>query len=222
MIVKHFYENAFFIKLNNCLSELSYVIHRFYIMPEFTRDLEELVCHFKSQKVHLTLHLEKNYRENIHYIKYPVTADGKTNKHGGHNRIVYMLTEEAYELFKNSFNFRNKYIVDASQQVEVVKFPMCIEGQTIGFIENAYRGLHSMSREFRIGSYFVDLCFTNDLIVVECDEYGHRDRSLAEEEAREEFIKNQGYAMIRYNPNEPMFDLSDVLNRINRRFMSLL
>lgn len=192
-------------------------------MSSFTRDLEVLVCHFKSQKVHLTLHLEKNYRVNIHYIKYPVTADSKTKKqNGGQNRIVYMLTEEAFELLKNSFKLRSKYIVDASQQVEIVKFPMCIEGQTIGFIENAYRGLRAMSRQFRIGHYFVDLCFTNDLIVVECDEYGHSDRSLAEEEAREDFIKNQGYAIIRYNPNEPRFDLSDVLNRINRRLMLLL
>ncbi len=191
-------------------------------MCSFTRDLDESLDCFQTSKYNLIRHLERNYRENIHYTKSQAKIVNETRKHGGHNRIVYMLTEEAFELFKNSFNFRNKYIVDASQQVEVVKFPMCIEGQTIGFIENAYRGLHSMSREFRIGSYFVDLCFTNDLIVVECDEYGHRDRSLAEEEAREEFIKNQGYAMIRYNPNEPGFDLSDVLNGINRRLMMLL
>ena len=192
-------------------------------MSSFTRDLDDLVSHFKSQKVHLTLHLEKNYRVNIHYIKYPVTVDGKTKKqNGGHNRIVYMLTEEAFELLKNSFKLRSKYIVDVSDNVKCVKFPMCIEAQTIGFIENAYRGLRAMTRQFQIGPYFADLCFTNDLIVVECDEYGHRDRSLAEEEAREEFIKNQGYAMIRYNPNEPGFDLSDVLNRINRRLMLLL
>jgi hypothetical protein len=143
-------------------------------------------------------------------------------QNGGQNRIVYMLTEEAFELFKNSFNFRNKYIVAASQQVYVVRFPMCIEGQTIGFIENAYRGLRAMSRQFRIGPYFADLCFTDDLIVIECDEYGHHDRPAAEEVAREDFIKNQGYAMIRYNPNEAGFDLSNVLNRINRRMLMLL
>jgi len=192
-------------------------------MCSFTRDLEELVCHFKSQKVHLTLHLEKNYRVNIHYTKSPLTVVTETKKqNGGHNRIVYMLTEEAFELLKNSFKLRSKYIVDVSDNVKCVKFPMCIEAQTIGFIENAYRGLRAMTRQFHIGPYFADLCFTNDLIVVECDEYGHRDRSLAEEEAREEFIKNQGYAMIRYNPNEPGFDLSDVLNRINKRLMLLL
>jgi hypothetical protein len=191
-------------------------------MPEFTCDLEELVSEFTTKKINLIRNLEKNYRENIHYIKYPVTADGKPNKHGGHNRIVYMLTEEAFELFKNSFNFRTKYLVTASDQIQVVKFPMCIEGQTIGFIENAYSGVRAMSRQFRIGSYFADLCFTDDFIVIECDEYGHHDRPAGDEVAREEFIKNQGYAMIRYNPNEPGFDLSDVLNRINRRFMLLL
>jgi hypothetical protein len=191
-------------------------------MPEFTRDLDDLVSHFKTQKVQLTIHLEKNYRENIHYTKSRVTGVGDNRKHGGHNRIVYMLTEEAFELFKNSFNFRNKYIVAASEKAHVVKFPMCIEGQTIGFIENTYRGLRAMSRQFRIGPYFADLCFTDDFIVVECDEYGHHDRPAAEEVAREDFIKNQGYAIIRYNPNEAGFDLSDVLNRINRRLMLLL
>jgi hypothetical protein len=191
-------------------------------MSSFTRDLEELVCHFKSQKIHLTLHLEKNYRENIHYIKSRVIGVGDTRKHGGHNRIVYMLTEEAFELLKNSFKLRSKYIVDMADNVKCVKFSMCIEGQTIGFIENAYSGVRAMSRQFRIGPYFVDLCFTDDFTVVECDEYGHRDRSVADELAREDFMKNQGYAIIRYNPNEPGFDLSDVLNRINRRLMMLL
>jgi hypothetical protein len=191
-------------------------------MPEFTRDLEELVCHFKSQKVHLTLHLEKNYRENIHYTKSPLTVGTETKKrNGGQNRIVYKLTEEAFELFKNSFKLRSKYIVDVSENVKCVKFPMCIEAQTIGFIENAYRGLRAMSRQFQIGPYRTDLCFTDDFIVVECDEYGHSDRLVANELEREEFIKNQGYAMIRYNPNESGFDLSDVLNRINRRLKLL-
>ena len=200
-----------------------YVIHGLYIMPEFTRDLEELVCHFTTKKINLIRNLEKNYRENIHYTRSQLKVVNETKKqNGGQNRIVYMLTEEAFELFKNSFNFRNKYIVTAAENTEVVKFPMCIEGQTIGFIENTYRGLRAMSRQFRIGPYFADLCFTDDFIVVECDEYGHRDRSVAEELAREEFIKNQGYAMFRYNPNEAVFDLSDVLNRINRRLMLLL
>ena len=196
---------------------------RVYIMPEFTRDLDESLACFQTSKYNLIRHLERNYRENIHYTRSQLKVVNETKKqNGGQNRIVYMLTEEAFELFKNSFNFRNKYIVDASQQVHVVRFPMCIEGQTIGFIENTYRGLRSMSRQFQIGPYRVDLCFTDDSIVVECDEYGHSDRLVANEVAREDFIKNQGYAMIRYNPNEAGFDLSDVLNRLNMRLLLLL
>lgn len=192
-------------------------------MLEFTRDLDDLVSHFKTQKHNLRLHLEKNYRDNIHYIKSPLTVVRDTKKqNGGHNRIVYMLTEEAFELFKNSFNFRTKYIIAASEKAHVVRFSMCIEGQTIGFIENTYRGLRAMSRQFQIGPYRADLCFTHDKIVVECDEYGHSDRSETDEAVREEFIKNQGYAIIRYNPNEAGFDLSDVLNDINMRLLSLL
>jgi very-short-patch-repair endonuclease len=99
---------------------------------------------------------------------------------------------------------------------------MCIEGHTIRFIENTYMGLRAMSRQFQIRPYRADLCFTADLIVLECDEYGHHDRPAVDDADREEFIKNQGYAIIRYNPNEAVFDLSDVLNRINRMLMSLL
>ena len=194
-----------------------YIIHKVVIMPEFTCDLEELLSEFNTKKINLIRNLEKNYRENIHYIKYPVTAEGKPNKHGGHNRIVYMLTEEASELFKNSFNFRTKYLVTASEKIQIVKFPMCIEGQTIGFIENAYSGACAMSRQFQIGPYFTDLCFTEYKIVVECDEYGHSDRSETVEAVREEYINKRGYIIIRYNPNKPGFDLSDVLNDINMR-----
>ena len=183
-------------------------------MSSFTRDLDELVHTFKTQKHNLISNLEKNYRENIHYIKSPVKAVGDTIKHGGQNKIVYMLTEEAFELFKNAYNFRNRYIVDVSDKVKCVKFPMCIEGQTIGFIENAYRNVCNLSRQFQIGPYRTDLCFIDHFIAVECDEYGHRHISEFDEKTREDYIKNQGYTLIRYNPNDAAFDLSDVLSKI--------
>ncbi len=49
-------------------------------MPEFTRDLDDLVSHFKTQKHNLRLHLEKNYRDNIHYIKSPLKVVDATKK----------------------------------------------------------------------------------------------------------------------------------------------
>jgi len=37
-------------------------------MTEFVKNLDDLL-HIASKKVHLVTHLQKNYRENIHYIK---------------------------------------------------------------------------------------------------------------------------------------------------------
>lgn len=186
-------------------------------MSAFTRDLDVLMSVFNTQKHNLIRNLEKNYRENVHYIKLPVTAavGDMKKQNGGQNKIVYMLTEEAFELFKNSYNFRNRYIVDVSDKVKCVKFPMCIEGQTIGFIENAYRNVCNLDRQFQIGPYRTDLCFIDHFIAVECDEYGHINMSEFDEKTREDYIINQGYTLIRYNPNDAAFDLSDVLSKIN-------
>jgi very-short-patch-repair endonuclease len=52
-------------------------------------------------------------------------------------------------------------------------------------------------------------------LVIECDENGHTDRDAENEQIREEFIISTEHKMIRYNPNEPSFDLSNVLRKIN-------
>ena len=61
-------------------------------MSLYTRNLEELL-YLASQKDHLVKHLTKNYRENIHYI---IQKNIRTIQRGGHNKITYILTEEAF------------------------------------------------------------------------------------------------------------------------------
>lgn len=179
---------------------------------QFTRNLDELL-HLSSQKYRLTTHLKKNYRENVHYIE---TNSANTPKsHGGHNKITFMLTEEAFEIFKNSFNMRNRYIVDVSKEVKIVKFGMCIENQTIGFIANAYSNVLNVKRQHVMGKYRVDLYFVDHKLVVECDENGHADRDPLQEQIREDYLKSCGNKIIRFNPNTPGFDLSNVLREIN-------
>ena len=179
---------------------------------QFTRNLDELL-HLSSQKCRLTTHLKKNYRENVHYIE---TNSANTPKsHGGHNKITVMLTEEAFEIFKNSFNMRNRYIVDVSKEVKIVKFGMCIENQTIGFIANAYSNVLNVKRQHVMGKYRVDLYFVDHKLVVECDENGHADRDPLQEQIRENYLKEAGNKLIRFNPNATGFDLSNVLREIN-------
>jgi len=179
-------------------------------MNEFTRNLDELL-HLSSTKSNLTNHLKKNYRENIHYKIIKLNE----KKWGGHNKEIFMLTEKAFELLKNSFNLRNRYIVNLSDTVKYVNIGMCIENQTIGFIENAYGGIMNLKRQYIFGRYKVDLYFIDHHLVIECDENNHNDRDPIEEKNREDYIVSLGNKIIRYNPNSQSFDLSDVLREIN-------
>ena len=189
-------------------------------MNQFTRSVDELIPKISKKKVTLWKYLHKNFTQNIHYIETPHTQDGeKQKKHGGHNRIDILLTEEAFELLQNSYNLRNRNIVEISQNVTVTKIILPIETQTIGFIENTYINCIETFRQFSIGTYRVDLYFPKYKIVVECDEFDHTDRDKIYESTREKYIISLGNTMIRYNPNEPNFDLSNILNKINNIIM---
>lgn len=182
-------------------------------MELYTRNLEELLD-LSIQKANLVRHLKKNYKENIHYI-INKTYINKTGS-GGHNKTTYLLTEEVFELLKNSYNLRNRYIVDINDNVKQVNICMCIENQTIGFIENSYKNILNVKRQHYIGKYKADLYFIDYKLVIECDEFNHNDRDIVEEKNREEYIKSIGNKIIRYNPNDISFDLSNVLNTINK------
>ena len=60
-----------------------------------------------------------------------------------------MLTDEAFELLKNSYNLRNRYIVEINDNIKCVNIGMCIENQTIGFIENSYRNILNLKRQHK-------------------------------------------------------------------------
>jgi len=185
-------------------------------MSTFNRNLDELL--HLSKKHNIVHHLKKNYKENVHYIigNSNLHNPNKTEKRGGHNKIIYMLTEDAFELLKNSFNLRNRYIVNLSDNVKYINnISMCIESQTIGFIENAYSGTLNVKRQYIFGKYRVDLYFIDYKLVIECDENNHDDRDPIEEKVRENYIISLGNTIIRFNPNQSEFDLSNVMRDIN-------
>ena len=119
-------------------------------------------------KYSLVRYLIKNYKENLHYI-IEKNIIMKNNQNGGQNKINYFLTEEAFELLNNTFNLRNRYIVDLNDNIKQVKLCMPIENQTIGFIENTYKNILNIKRQFRMEKYRVDLYFIDYKLVIECD-----------------------------------------------------
>ena len=178
----------------------------------FTRNIDELL-HLSGQKDTIVQHLKKNYKVGIHYIVEKTKCAVK--QYGGQNKMDYLLTEEAFELLKNSYNLRNRYIVNVSGNVKQLNLCMCIENQTIGFIANAYSNVLNVKRQHIMGKYRVDLYFVDHKLVVECDENGHADRDPLQEQIREDYLKACGNKIIRFNPNTTGFDLSNVLREIN-------
>jgi very-short-patch-repair endonuclease len=169
---------------------------------------------FNSQKVCLTTFVRKNFKDGIHFIEQKQTE--KLNYRGGHNRIHMMLTEDAFILVKNTYNLKNRYIKKINENCGHVNVVMCIETQTIGFIENSFSEALRLTRQKRFGTYYIDLYFEDYNLAIECDENDHKDRDITYEYTREKYLLEQNITIIRYNPNDKNFDLSDVLRKITK------
>lgn len=179
----------------------------------FVKDIELLMIKFNAQKMVLVRYVTKNFIENKHYTIEKNNVEKKT--HGGNNKITYLLTEECFELISNSYNMRNRYITSVSSNIKCVNVAMCIENSTVGFIANSFDGIVKTKRQQKLGRYNVDLFFPEYKLIIECDENGHIDRDANDEKIREEFLIGLGNTVIRFNPSENGFDLSNVLKKIN-------
>jgi very-short-patch-repair endonuclease len=180
----------------------------------FTKNIDELLDVFNSQKVCLTTFVRKNFKDGIHFIEQKQTE--KLNYRGGHNRIHMMLTEDTYNLVKNTYNLKNRYIKKINENCGHVNVVMCIETQTIGFIENSFSEALRLTRQKRFGTYYIDLYFEDYNLAIECDENDHKGRDITYEYTREQYLLEQNITILRYNPNDKNFDLSDILRKITK------
>jgi very-short-patch-repair endonuclease len=180
----------------------------------FTKNIDELVDMFKAQKDSVTRFVRKNFKEGINFIEQKQTE--KLNYRGGHNRIHMMLTEDAFILVKNTYNLKNRYIKKINENCGHVNVVMCIETQTIGFIENSFSEALRLTRQKKVGLYYIDLYFEDYNLAIECDENDHKDRDITYERSREQYLLEQNITILRYNPNNKNFDLSNVLRKITK------
>lgn len=177
---------------------------------EFTCDLEPLVDVFKSQKVRIIEFMKKNMKENINYIFIKNTQ--KKKGRGGSNIHKYYLNKESYELLKNSYNLRSKRIIND----ENINILLPIETRTLNVIINTFQDIFTCETQKHIGKYRCDLCIKEHKIVIECDEFGHKDRDIEYEEARDKYMIDNDYTVIRFNPNVSNFDIISVINVTNK------
>ena len=66
-------------------------------------------------------------------------------------------------------------------------------------------------------TYRIDLYFPKHKIAVECDEFGHKYRDPQYEMERENYIKEElECVFIRFNPDDPVFNIFVVINKLIR------
>lgn len=175
---------------------------------KFTQNIEDLdVC---TRKDYAVRYLRKYFTKNVHY---ETLASPSLEKHGGHNKVTYMLTQATYDMIKNTYNMKHRY-VPLLANMKQVNLIMSLENQTIGFIVNSLDTTYVMKRQKKIGSYSVDVFIDVFNIVIECDENGHAGYNETAEKIRETFFITQGITVIRFNPNAPDFDMSIVMKTV--------
>lgn len=76
-----------------------------------------------------------------------------------------LLTADAFDLVKNSFNLKHRYVVHV-EKLEQVRMLMSLENQTIGFIANSFNEIFTVKRQMTIRTYRVDLCILEPKIVM--------------------------------------------------------
>lgn len=70
-------------------------------------------------------------------------------------------------------------------------------------------------RQFPIGSYIVDFCCPEKMLVVECDGSQHIPQE-AYDKKRTDWLKSQGYKVMRFWNNEVLENISGVLESIKQ------
>ena len=98
------------------------------------------------------------------------------------------MTEECFNLVKNTFNLKHKYLTKINDNATHINILMSLENQTIGFIENSFKDIIKTKRQKMFNNYKVDLYFEDYKLVVERDVNEHLDRDPIKETRRLYFI----------------------------------
>ena len=83
-------------------------------------------------------------------------------------------------------------------------------------MQKVFEGI-SMKRQFSIGSYRIDLSFSEHKLAIKCDKNDHKVRDINYEIVRQKFFEDQlNCKFIRYNPDAKDFTIEKVLNKISQ------
>ena len=84
---------------------------------------------------------------------------------------------------------------------------------------NALRELrplgHHFRRQVQIGRYYADFCCHKSCLIIEIDEDTHfEDRAIARDRVRDDFIRREGYRVLRVTNGDVMRNLDSVMTMV--------
>jgi very-short-patch-repair endonuclease/transposase-like protein len=129
--------------------------------------------------------------------------------------VIEILIKTRKRISPDVLHILNKFQIKTTNMKCLTK-----EQQTLSAITNTFK-IEKFEDQFKIGTYYLDLYFTEYKIVIECDENGHADRKPWKERERMNFVnENLGIDdshWIRFNPDEHDFDISKIFGQIYRK-----
>lgn len=185
---------------------------------EFNKNLENLCTYFSSRKDHLKTFLIKHFKQDEDYI---ISKEKPKGSYGGRNKEVILLNSKTFELIKNSYNLKNRYITKVDNNIQN-PFLTNIESNTIGFIQTILKDIIECKRQFKVGKYYIDLYIPSKKLAIECDEYNHSKYDNAKEIEREKYLKEKlKCEIIRFDPCSKDFIFEEFMNKILKLVFTL-
>lgn len=130
---------------------------------------------------------------------------------GGVQSVMVLEEAGVLELIATS---RLPNAIDIAERIGLVVLKCKHEQESIRIIKAAFEDLQPIE-QFRIHGYRIDLYLAAVNITIECDENNHPDYKYPLDPERQKTIKSAlGCSFIRYNPNEPGFNVGSVIYKI--------
>jgi hypothetical protein len=165
----------------------------------------DIINSFNTRKDHIIRYIQKHFKLNENYIINKNCQN--QNKKVGRPQIDYILTEETFNLIKNSYKLRQ---IELGKKSFTHPILISIETATIGFIFDVFKN-YKIEKQYIVDNYRIDLYFVDLKLAIECDEDWHR-FTKTEDKIRQEHIENKlNCKFYRYNPCENDFKLANVI-----------
>ena len=134
---------------------------------------------------------------------------------GGNQNVAYINCDSLIKLLSKS---RKPNAIELSKKMNIdviTKYYVSIETDIIKCILTTFDG-NIITPQYNVDNYYIDLYFDEYLLAIECDERHHKyPTNKFNDLQRQQYITNKlGCRFIRFNPNEPSFNLFQLLNDI--------